>query len=79
MDGFSRLAYVETKLFLRETGAAIGVFGSRPTCCISTPSWASTTAPPRWRRASSGACCPARELPGRILRIAGKAVRKECR
>ena len=27
MDGFSRLAYVETKLFLRETGAAIGVFG----------------------------------------------------
>src|SRR6266581_4121077 len=27
MNGFSRLAYVETKLFLRETGAAIGVFG----------------------------------------------------
>jgi ABC-2 type transport system permease protein len=27
MDGFSRLAYIETKLFLRETGAAIGVFG----------------------------------------------------
>jgi len=27
MDGFSRLAYVETKLFLRETSAAIGVFG----------------------------------------------------
>jgi DNA-binding NarL/FixJ family response regulator len=52
---------------------------SRPTCCISTPSSASTTGPPRWRRASSGACCPARELPGRILRIAGKAVRKECR
>ena len=27
MNGFSRLAYVETKLFLRETGAAIAVFG----------------------------------------------------
>jgi len=27
MNGFSRLAFVETKLFLRETGAAIGVFG----------------------------------------------------
>ena len=27
MNGFSRLAYVETKLFLRETAAAIGVFG----------------------------------------------------
>jgi len=27
MNGFSRLAYVEAKLFLRETGAAIGVFG----------------------------------------------------
>lgn len=27
MNGFSRLALVETKLFLRETGAAIGVFG----------------------------------------------------
>jgi ABC-2 type transport system permease protein len=27
MNGFSRLAYIETKLFLRETGAAIGVFG----------------------------------------------------
>ena len=27
MNGFSRLAYVETRLFLRETGAAIGVFG----------------------------------------------------
>ena len=35
----------------------------------------------RWtpRRASSVACCPARELPGRFLRIAGKAVRRECR
>ena len=42
------------------------------------PSWASTTAPPRWP-GSGGACCSARELPGRILRIAGKAVRKECR
>ncbi len=27
MNGFSKLAFVETKLFLRETGAAIGVFG----------------------------------------------------
>ncbi len=27
MNGFSRLAYVETKLFLRETGAAVGVLG----------------------------------------------------
>src|SRR5947208_9100300 len=27
MNGFSRLAFVETKLFLRETGATIGVFG----------------------------------------------------
>ena len=27
MNGFSRLAYVETKLFLRETAAAIAVFG----------------------------------------------------
>jgi ABC-2 type transport system permease protein len=27
MNGFSRLAYIETKLFLRETAAAIGVFG----------------------------------------------------
>jgi ABC-2 type transport system permease protein len=27
MNGFSRLAYIETKLFLRETGAAIAVFG----------------------------------------------------
>ena len=27
MNGFSRLAYVEAKLFLRETGATIGVFG----------------------------------------------------
>jgi ABC-2 type transport system permease protein len=27
MNGFSRLAYIESKLFLRETGAAIGVFG----------------------------------------------------
>ena len=27
MNGFSRLAYVETKLFLREKAAAIGVFG----------------------------------------------------
>ena len=27
MNGFGRLAFVETKLFLRETGAAIGVFG----------------------------------------------------
>jgi len=27
MNGFSRLAYVETKLFLREKGAAIAVFG----------------------------------------------------
>jgi ABC-2 type transport system permease protein len=27
MNGLSRLAYVETKLFLRETGAAIAVFG----------------------------------------------------
>src|SRR6201981_3843504 len=26
MNGFSRLAFVETKLFLRETGAAIEVF-----------------------------------------------------
>jgi len=31
---------------------------SRPTYCTSTPSWASTTAPPRWRPGSSGACCP---------------------
>ena len=27
MDGFGRLAYVETKLFLREKGAAVAVFG----------------------------------------------------
>src|SRR5579859_5365639 len=27
MNGFSRLAYVETRLFLREKAAAIGVFG----------------------------------------------------
>ena len=27
MNGFSRLAYIETKLFLRETAAAIAVFG----------------------------------------------------
>ena len=27
MNGFSRLAFVETKLFLREKAAAIGVFG----------------------------------------------------
>jgi hypothetical protein len=39
MNGFSRLAVIETKLFLRETGAAIGVFGlppastSRPKTC----------------------------------------------
>jgi ABC-2 type transport system permease protein len=27
MNGFSKLAYIEARLFLRETGAAIGVFG----------------------------------------------------
>ena len=35
--------------------------------CISTPSWASTTGPPRWPRASSAACCPGpktRSSPG---------------
>ena len=32
---------------------------SRPTCCTSTPSSASATAPRRWRPRSSGACwCP---------------------
>jgi ABC-2 type transport system permease protein len=34
MNGFSRLAYVETKLFLRETGAAIAVFGLPVTLVI---------------------------------------------
>jgi ABC-2 type transport system permease protein len=34
MNGFHRLAYVETKLFLRETGAAIAVFGLPVTLVI---------------------------------------------
>jgi ABC-2 type transport system permease protein len=34
MNGFYRLAYVETKLFLRETGAAIAVFGLPVTLVI---------------------------------------------
>jgi ABC-type multidrug transport system ATPase subunit len=35
---------------------------SRPTCCTSTPSSASTTAPPRWRPGSNAASCPAPDL-----------------
>jgi hypothetical protein len=45
----------------------------RPMCCTSTPSSASTTGPPPSPRASSADRCPARELPGRLLRIAGRA------
>ena len=38
---------------------------SRPTCCTSTPSSASATAPPPWPRRSTAACSPADHEPHR--------------